>query len=124
MALKLAVTSHHDPDCTLVAITGELDATTSPAVRERLRGLLAEGRHRIVLDVTDLGFCDSGGLWVLLEVHRQAERSGGWLRLAGVNGFLQRLFTVTRLDAAFTVDPDVAASLAAAARQEEDPGVA
>jgi anti-sigma B factor antagonist len=111
MALELAVTSLHDPRCTLVSITGELDATTSPGVRERLRDLLAEGRDRIVFNVADLAFCDSSGIWLLLEIRRQAERSGGWVRLAGVNGFLLRLLKLTHLDAAFVIDADVAASM-------------
>ncbi|MEU8271071.1 STAS domain-containing protein [Sphaerisporangium sp. NPDC049002] len=119
MGLKLAISSHRDPDCTLVAIIGDLDATTYSTAREQLRALVAEGRDRIVIDVTELGFCDSGGLWILLEVHRQAERAGGWVRLAGVNGFLRRLFALTRLDAAFTIDADVTASLAAVAGREE-----
>ncbi|WP_405150999.1 STAS domain-containing protein [Sphaerisporangium sp. NBC_01403] len=121
MGLKLAISSHRDPDCTLVGIIGDLDATTGSTAREQLGGLLAEGRHRIIVDVTELGFCDSGGLWTLLDVHRRAERAGGWVRLAGVNGFLRRLFTLTHLDAAFTIDADVAASLAAVARMD-DPG--
>ncbi|MEV7968973.1 STAS domain-containing protein [Sphaerisporangium sp. NPDC088356] len=121
MGLKLAISRHRDPDCTLVGIIGDLDATTYSTARDQLSGLLAEGHVRIVMDVTELGFCDSGGIWILLEIHRRAKRDGGWVRLAGVNGFLQRLFTLTRLDAAFTIDADVTASLAAVTLLE-DPG--
>lgn len=116
MPLKVAISGHDDPRCAIVELAGALDATTSKPVHDRLLQLIAEGRDRIVADVTGLAFCDSGGIWALLDVHRRAAASGGWLRLAGVNGFLLRLLTLTRLKAAFTIDADVPAALAAAGR--------
>ncbi|WP_248959002.1 STAS domain-containing protein [Sphaerisporangium perillae] len=126
MPLKMAITSHCDPDCTVVALDGELDATTRVKARDALDALLAQGRDRIVLDVTALRFCDSGGIWLLLDVHRRVRRSGGWVRLAGAEGFLRRLLALTRLDAAFALDADVAASMAAVSaptpRSRDDAG--
>ncbi|MFC4530495.1 STAS domain-containing protein [Sphaerisporangium dianthi] len=111
MPLKLAIASHRDPACTVVAMDGELDATTRGKAGKALEDLLARGCDRLVLDVSGLGFCDSGGLWLLLDVSRKAGRSGGWVRLAGADGFLRRLLALTHLDSAFALDPDVAASL-------------
>ncbi|MFC4585767.1 STAS domain-containing protein [Sphaerisporangium corydalis] len=121
MALQMAVIDHRDPGCTLVEMTGALDATSGPAAQARLRELIAGGRDRLVLDVSGLGFCDSGGIWLLLDVHRRADAAGGWVRLAGVTGFLSRLFSITQLHAAFTIDADVAASLAAVAAERNSP---
>ena len=121
MPLKLAVTRHHDPDCTVVGIAGDLDAASTPMARDRLHGLLAEGRHRLVLDVADLAFCDSGGVWLLLEVHRRAQGAGGCVRLAAVNGVLKRVLELTHLDAAFVIDPDREAALKALASPHSAP---
>ncbi|MEU6798135.1 STAS domain-containing protein [Nonomuraea wenchangensis] len=49
------------------------------------------------VDAEELGFCDSHGLWVLIDAQRRAEKRGGALRLIGVQGTLARLLTVTQL---------------------------
>ncbi|WP_214411310.1 STAS domain-containing protein [Sphaerisporangium fuscum] len=122
MPLKLAVTEHRDPDCVVVGLTGDLDASTTPMARTRLHDLLAEGRTRLVLDVTGLAFCDSGGVWLLLEVHRRARESGGWMRMAGAQGFLRRLLDLTHLTKAFDLTPDLPTALREARRWSEEEG--
>ncbi|GAA3805596.1 STAS domain-containing protein [Sphaerisporangium flaviroseum] len=112
MALELAVTYH--PGCTVVGVIGTLDAISTPGAKERLDELLAQGHNRMIIDVARLGFCDSSGIWLLLGLHRKTIETGGWIRLAGVNGFLLRLLALTHLDAAFTIDEDLTASLIAA----------
>ncbi|MGW4644179.1 STAS domain-containing protein [Sphaerisporangium sp. NPDC004334] len=115
MPLKLAIVPHRDPVCTVVTLEGELDATTRAKTCQALDGLLAQGCDRVILDVAGLRFCDSGGVWLLLDLRQRVAASGGWVRLAGAEGFLRRLLALTRLDTAFALDPDVAASIAAVA---------
>ncbi|GAA3093790.1 hypothetical protein GCM10017600_79980 [Streptosporangium carneum] len=69
-------------------------------------------RHvRIIIDTTELDFCDSTGVWTLLTTLRRAYEQSGWLRLAGVHGVLGRLLELTRLAEAFPIDRDVDESL-------------
>ncbi|WP_176993544.1 STAS domain-containing protein [Nonomuraea jiangxiensis] len=90
----------------LVRLDGDLDKVTAPLLKDALATLFAEGRVRVVVETTELEFCDSSGLWVLLEhQHRISERAGS-LSLVGVHGVLERVLDVTGLRAAFdTVRP-------------------
>ncbi|WP_171074164.1 STAS domain-containing protein [Nonomuraea basaltis] len=86
---------------TLVRVDGDLDKLTAPLLRDVLVKLLAEGRVEIVVDASPLDFCDSSGLWVLVEHQRRVAAQAGSLRLVGVHGVLQRVLEVTALKAAF-----------------------
>ncbi|WP_219471142.1 STAS domain-containing protein [Nonomuraea rhizosphaerae] len=84
-----------------VRLAGDLDKLTAPHFKRVLSGLVAEGCVKIVVDTARLDFCDSSGLWVLVEHQRRAQEGGGWLRLTGVQGVLRRVLDVTGLKAAF-----------------------
>lgn len=86
---------------TIVRLVGDLDKLTAPLLKERLLKLFADGRVEIVVDATRLEFCDSSGLWVLVEHQRRVAAQAGCLRLVGVHGVLQRVLDVTGLKAAF-----------------------
>jgi anti-sigma B factor antagonist len=88
-------------DGALVSLDGELDKLTAPLLKERLLDLFAEGHVHVVVDANELAFCDSSGLWVLLEHQRAVAGRSGSLRLVGVQGVLQRVLDVTGLKAAF-----------------------
>jgi anti-sigma B factor antagonist len=84
-----------------VRIDGDLDKLTAPRLKQILGELIAEGRVKIVIDASALDFCDSSGLWVLVEHQRRAQERGGSLWLTGVQGVLRRVLDVTGLKAAF-----------------------
>ncbi|MEU6713825.1 STAS domain-containing protein [Nonomuraea sp. NPDC046802] len=88
-------------ESTLVRLEGDLDKLTAPLLKEPLVRLFTEGRVQIVIDTTKLEFCDSSGLWVLVQHQRRVAAHAGALRLVGVHGVLQRVLDVTGLKAAF-----------------------
>lgn len=88
-------------DDAVVRLTGDLDKLTAPLLRDCLVGLFTEGRVAIVIDAKPLEFCDSSGLWVLLEHQRRVAAHAGSLGIVGVHGVLQRVLDVTGLKAAF-----------------------
>ncbi|GAA3570132.1 STAS domain-containing protein [Nonomuraea rosea] len=85
----------------LVRVDGDLDKLTAPLLKDCLARLFAEGRVQVVIDTAELEFCDSSGLWVLVEHQRRITEHAGSLRLVGVHGVLQRVLDVTGLKAAF-----------------------
>lgn len=104
--------AHHDSlRCTVVAVAGDLDKTSSPRLEETLKDLVALKYSRIIVDVTALDFCDSSGVWALLKGLRMTFEGGGWLRLAGVPKRLERLMRLTGIYEAFPVDASMIDSL-------------
>lgn len=84
-----------------VRLRGDLDKLTAPDFKKRLDALAADGPLDVVIDASGLEFCDSSGLWALVEHQRAVGGRGGTLRLTGVHGVLQRVLEVTGLKAVF-----------------------
>ncbi|MFC4061613.1 STAS domain-containing protein [Planomonospora corallina] len=103
--LSIQVTQH--PACAVIAIAGDLDKVSAPQLDRVVTDVLESGHVHLIADVSRLEFCDSTGVWLLLSGLRRAFEAGGWLRLAGVRGFLERLLELTRLKEAFPTDPTV-----------------
>ncbi|MET8123286.1 STAS domain-containing protein [Micromonospora sp. NPDC005189] len=91
-------------------LAGELDLSTAPDLTAAIDGLIAVGETRVLLDLTDLTFCDSTGMAVFVRGDNRAAADGGWLRLTGANGRVERVLQVTGLaevlhDKPESVDP-------------------
>ncbi|MGW0363986.1 STAS domain-containing protein [Streptomyces sp. NPDC002990] len=91
-------------------LAGELDHDTAQPLREALDAAVTPG-GRLVVDLSELGFCDSTGLNVLLHSRLTAQEAGGSLELAGLRGSVARMFHITGADGVFPVHADVAEAL-------------
>lgn len=67
---------------------------------ELLAGMLANypDRRYVRLDVSELTFIDGAGLRSITAEHQQLRERNGELVLAGADGRLRRLLSLTRLD--------------------------
>jgi anti-sigma B factor antagonist len=83
---------------TIVHLRGELDMATAPLLAERLACVVGDGPSLTIIDVSQLAFCDSSGLGVLLRCRRRTHQHGGQLVLRSPSHALQRLLTLTGLD--------------------------
>ncbi|MDI5982894.1 STAS domain-containing protein, partial [Amycolatopsis magusensis] len=61
---------------------------------------------------SEVGFCDSTGLNVLLRARLSAERAETAIELVGLRGPVRRMFRITGADEVFPVYADVAEALA------------
>ncbi|MFF9088562.1 STAS domain-containing protein [Streptomyces sp. NPDC014991] len=77
------VTVAHHPDETVIAVTGEMDMSTCPQVKEAAT-TLPPGNTTLRLDLSGMSFMDSMGLNLLLTLRRRLRAEGGRLILAGV----------------------------------------
>ena len=60
----------------VVAVTGELDMLTVPALREELDSVIEGGVRRIVLDLSDVSFIDSVSLAAIVTARRRLGEGG------------------------------------------------
>ncbi|QIP88660.1 STAS domain-containing protein [Streptomyces sp. Tu 2975] len=95
----------------IVKPVGELDHHTADLLRVPLEEAIESGRVRLVIDCSQLEFCDSTGLNVLLGARLKAEAGGGGVHLAGMLPVVARVFEITGADAVFTVHDSVEAAL-------------
>jgi len=75
------VTGDEHGDWAVLRVSGELDLVTSPMLRQRVHDAVAEGRHSLVLDLSEVFFCDSSGVGVLIASRRLIRSCQGRLRL-------------------------------------------
>ncbi|MBO1337653.1 STAS domain-containing protein [Streptomyces sp. VRA16 Mangrove soil] len=115
MALK--VTESARGDWAVVRVSGEMDLVTSPALRQQVHDAVADGRHSLVLDLSDVLFCDSSGVGVLIAARRLMRSCQGRLRLilparGAVDGsHVNRVLGALGVRRLFDVYPDVSAAV-------------
>jgi anti-anti-sigma factor len=106
-------------DYIIATISGDLDVACVPALREQLLGLLGPHANRIVVDLSQVTFCDASGLAVLIGARRRAWLLDGSLRLAAPAPPVAAVLRLTGLDLQFEVFATVLAATSAPAH----PGV-
>jgi len=100
----LGLTVQHRDQESFVSLSGELDLSSAPPLRELLATMFTEGPpRRLVLDLTDLIYLDSTGLSVFVTAHKRAGASGIEFCLANPNASVRRLLQITALDQIFVI---------------------
>lgn len=79
-------------------INGEMDYVTGPGLWGQMDEVLASGTGFVVLDLSDVSFCDSARLNVLLRASRWAAAGDVELVLACVPQPLRRVVEMTGAD--------------------------
>ena len=88
----------------LVTLSGELDASTAPGLRESLAELLATApTSTVILDLHELQFIDSTGLGLLVGVQKQARDEGRTLVLGSPRRSVYRALEVAGLVDVFDI---------------------
>ena len=85
-------------DVTVMKVHGDIVLNgPGPALADRVRALLEQDRRRIVLDLGDVRYVDSGGIGELVESFTAARNRGGAVKLLGVTKRLGDLLVVAKL---------------------------
>ena len=79
---------------TLLQVTGRLDSTTSPALGERLSGILDAGAARLLVDFSQLEYISSAGFRILLQAAKRADQNAAKLVLCGLSAKVRQLFDI------------------------------
>ncbi len=102
MQLKINVRTLNDGiavvDCAGRIVFGEETAE----LRDRVRTLIAKG-SRVILNLADVTYIDSGGLGTLVALYTTARNAGGSIKLARLTQRVGDLLQVTKLLTVFEV---------------------
>nr|WP_221378177.1 STAS domain-containing protein [Actinoplanes polyasparticus] len=109
-----ATVTDHRSDIAVLHLRGELDSDTANQLHATMADLLERPVPRIVVDLTDLKFCDSVGLSTFITSKHVITARGGWLSFAGANPFLSQLMETVGLSRYFAIFPEVDDAIAAA----------
>lgn len=92
-------------------VSGDIDLTTAPRLRERLVQIVVGGQPRVVLDLQAVDFVDSTGLGVIVGVLKRTRGQGGDLRLVSTRSRLRKILELTSLDQALPLAATVEEAL-------------
>ncbi|MGK5630849.1 STAS domain-containing protein [Streptomyces sp. URMC 123] len=102
----------------VIRVSGEMDLATAPSLRQQVHEAVAEGRRDLVLDLSEVFFCDSSGVGVLIATRKLLRSCRGRLRLilpahgAEDGSHVNRVLSALGVRRLFDVYPDVATATA------------
>jgi len=89
----------------------KLDASISPELKGEFLLLCKPKLKTLVIDLSEVEFCDSTGLSALLIAERKMRENGGTVKLAGVQKKVLSLIKISHLDRTFQIVDSVAKAI-------------
>lgn len=75
-----------------LSIEGSLDSTTTGRIwHQAMEALLKKSSKRLIVDASNIDYCDGSGVGLLIELHRRQKQTGGELEIRGLKPEFQKL---------------------------------
>jgi anti-sigma B factor antagonist len=100
-------------DGVCITLTGEIDLSQSPVVRQQLMQIVADKPERLLVDLSNVSYMDSSGVATLVEALQAQRKNNGRMILYGLQPKVRGIFEVSRLDMVFTIVDDADAARSA-----------
>ena len=94
-------TLHEENGISTYQLEGRIDSIGAGELETLLKQAVAEGRAKIVLDLSQVQYINSAGLRTLAEILTQCRAQEGDLRLVTVNPKVERVFRIIGFDRFF-----------------------
>ncbi len=85
----------------VIRVRGELDIATADQAYAYMRDVVDSQDGPVMMNLSELSFCDAAGLGVLARVAGHARRSGRSLKLTAARPALLRIMRITGMDETF-----------------------
>ncbi|NKQ28361.1 STAS domain-containing protein [Streptomyces galbus] len=100
--LQLTV-QHPRPGLAIATVAGDVDLHTADTLRREASDIIQRRCPHLILDLSQVGFCDSAGLSALIGLWHATQAVGGALGLANVPDRLMRMLVLTGVDTILSV---------------------
>jgi anti-sigma B factor antagonist len=95
-----------DSGVTVLALSGTMTMGNQLQELEwAVEELARTPQNRVVFDMTHITYLDSSALGVLIGCHSAMHKSGGQLRIAGINSRVGAILEMTGVDTVLSLDP-------------------
>jgi len=102
--MSVAVTIEEVDGVSVVGLTGRIVlGEESGTLRETVKNLIAAGKQKIVLDMSNVTYIDSAGLGILVAAHVSAKTQGASISLCALGQKFREVLQLTRLLTIFDV---------------------
>ena len=108
----MKITERVENDVTVIVLGGRIDTQGAVEMDEALQGAVAQGRHKMVLDMAEVNYISSAGLRTLADVLTKNKHAHGDLKLAALNARIRRVLEVIGFDNFFSIHETVQDAIA------------
>ena len=116
----MKITTRTGQTSTVIEVYGAINVYSASVLGQALQSLIAEGVRTIVLDLSSVEAIDSSGLGTLVGNAKAMASCGGVIALAGVNGRVMKVLTITNLDKYFSICKDASEVVGQTSCKEAD----
>lgn len=103
----------HDEELVVFTLNEErLDSANAPLVKSEILIVCQPDVKALVIDLSEVQFCDSQGLSTLLLAQRQMKENEGFVILVGVQEQVRKLFNISRIEFLFEFQPSLESAIA------------
>jgi anti-sigma B factor antagonist len=98
---------------TILDVTGHVTLNDgADQVRDKVKGVLAEGKRHVLINLGQVSYMDSAGLGELVQAYSTVSKAGGALKLVSPTKRLKDLLVITKLATVFESFDDESAAVA------------
>ena len=87
----------------VLALSGRMDATTTPDFESAARTLLGQGKNVVIIDMADLEYISSAGLRGILGLVKSIKAACGKLAFCSLQPMAAEVFRISGFNAMLTV---------------------
>jgi anti-sigma B factor antagonist len=110
---QLNIKERQNGDVTILDLSGKITiGEGSVQLREAVRGLLDNGKKKILLNLGDVSYVDSSGIGELVSSYTTTNNQGGQLKLLNLTKKIQDLLMITKLLTVFETHDNEEAAVA------------
>jgi anti-anti-sigma factor len=107
----MQITHEEKEGVVVVKVIGRLDADTAPAAEDTVKGLLRNGKERLLFDLGGMDYISSAGLRVILMTVKELRAKKGKVVLCGLNAYVKEIFDVSNFSSIIPIAETVEAGL-------------
>lgn len=99
----MKIDTYYDDKTTswVVTLSGYIDLFNAPQFRAALKEV---GKGNIVISCEDLGYIDSAGMNVLVDLQNERQKKGYSVLIRNIKSYIYRLFELTGLHETFIIE--------------------
>jgi anti-sigma B factor antagonist len=99
--------------CDVIQVSGRIDSATAPDLEEALNAITDAGRFKIAIDMSEVNFVSSKGLWVLIGTQKKCKRyRRGEVVLVNVNENIKSSLDLVGMGEYFNIFDDLTEAVA------------
>ncbi len=92
-------------------INGRLDAESAPEAETTVKGILKEGKHRLLFDLSGMEYISSAGLRIILMTVKELQLKKGKVVLSALTPYVKEIFDVSNFSSIIPITETVEAGL-------------